>query len=56
MAGQAMELVDRMKNDPKVDFVNDWKIITILSGNNDLCDSCNKPVRAWPHGKLMVVC
>ena len=47
MASQARELIDRMKNDPKVDFVNDWKVVTILSGNNDLCDSCNKPVRGY---------
>ncbi|XP_076442169.1 phospholipase B1, membrane-associated-like [Babylonia areolata] len=39
---QARKLIDRMKTDPKVDFANDWKVVTILSGNNDLCDYCNK--------------
>ncbi|KAK7104476.1 hypothetical protein V1264_019185 [Littorina saxatilis] len=43
LAQQASMLVDRLKNDPEVDFVNDWKVITILIGNNDLCDSCTKP-------------
>ena len=41
---QARELIDRMKNDPNVDFFNDWKVVTILSGNNDLCYNCLLPV------------
>ena len=41
---QARELIDRMKNDPNVDFKKDWKVVTILSGNNDLCDYCNDRV------------
>jgi hypothetical protein len=33
-----------MKTDPYVDFNNDWKLVTILSGNNDLCEFCKQPV------------
>ncbi|XP_076464552.1 phospholipase B1, membrane-associated-like [Babylonia areolata] len=40
---QAKALVSRMKQDDVVDFVNDWKLITILIGNNDLCDYCKDP-------------
>ena len=41
MPGQAELLVDRLRSDPKVDFENDWKLITIFIGGNDLCDYCN---------------
>ncbi|KAK7504178.1 hypothetical protein BaRGS_00004482 [Batillaria attramentaria] len=41
---QAWVLIDRMKKAPEVDFENDWKLVTILSGNNDLCDYCKDPV------------
>ncbi|KAL1117924.1 hypothetical protein AAG570_004237 [Ranatra chinensis] len=34
---QAKQLVLKMKRDPKVDFENDWKMITIFFGANDLC-------------------
>ena len=37
-AGQALKLVDTMKNDPNVDFANDWKVITVFIGGNDACD------------------
>nr|KAG5711996.1 hypothetical protein BaRGS_026437 [Batillaria attramentaria] len=40
---QAWVLIDRMKKAPEVDFENDWKLVTILSGNNDLCDYCKDP-------------
>merc|ERR1712135_128410 len=36
--GQALKLVDRLRNDPKVDFDNDWKVITVFIGGNDACD------------------
>ena len=37
-AGQALKLVDTMRNDPNVDFANDWKVITVFIGGNDACD------------------
>ncbi|XP_071162876.1 phospholipase B1, membrane-associated-like [Mytilus edulis] len=41
MPFQARLLVDRMKSGKEgVDFVNDWKVITMFIGGNDLCDYC----------------
>lgn len=37
---QVQALVKRMKNDSKINFAEDWKVITIFIGGNDLCDSC----------------
>ncbi|XP_067649229.1 phospholipase B1, membrane-associated-like isoform X2 [Haliotis asinina] len=41
MPGQARMLIDKMKADKNVDFLNDWKVITVFVGGNDLCDSCH---------------
>merc|ERR1712113_317054 len=38
---QANRLVSLMKNDPKVDMDNDWKLVTILLGLGELCRDCN---------------
>ncbi|KAJ0063009.1 hypothetical protein NL108_010620, partial [Boleophthalmus pectinirostris] len=38
---QARRLIDAMKSDPAVDFENDWKLITLFIGGNDLCGYCN---------------
>lgn len=43
---QARMLVDRMKQ--TTDFQNDWKVITIFIGGNDLCDACNDWTRYSP--------
>ncbi|XP_038606788.1 phospholipase B1, membrane-associated [Tachyglossus aculeatus] len=45
---QTRRLVDLMKNSPKFNFQEDWKIITIFIGGNDLCDFCSDPVRYSP--------
>ncbi|XP_076605074.1 phospholipase B1, membrane-associated [Chaetodon auriga] len=39
--GQVRVLIDAMKNDPTVDFENDWKLVTLFIGGNDLCQYCN---------------
>lgn len=44
MPGQARLLVQRMKEDTEIDMDNDWKIITVFIGGNDLCDYCGDPV------------
>lgn len=36
--GQALELVDALRQDPTVDFNNDWKVITVFIGGNDICN------------------
>lgn len=38
---QAQKLVSLMKADKTIDFQEDWKVITVFIGGNDLCDSCN---------------
>ncbi|KAI3364167.1 hypothetical protein L3Q82_010983, partial [Scortum barcoo] len=37
---QVQALVARMKNDSKIDFESDWKVITVFIGGNDVCDHC----------------
>uniref|UniRef100_A0A2R8ZUD4 Phospholipase B1, membrane-associated n=1 Tax=Pan paniscus TaxID=9597 RepID=A0A2R8ZUD4_PANPA len=45
---QARRLVDLMKNDTRIHFQEDWKIITLFIGGNDLCDFCNDLVHYSP--------
>ncbi|XP_062896749.1 phospholipase B1, membrane-associated isoform X2 [Mobula hypostoma] len=40
LPGQVRKLVDIMKNNSKIDFQNDWKIINLFIGGNDLCNYC----------------
>ncbi|XP_036928598.1 phospholipase B1, membrane-associated isoform X2 [Acanthopagrus latus] len=44
MVGQVRILVDRMKADPRIDFHNDWKVITMFIGGNDICDFCTDSI------------
>ncbi|XP_034555910.1 phospholipase B1, membrane-associated-like [Notolabrus celidotus] len=37
---QVRALVARMKNDSRIDFESDWKVITLFIGGNDVCDHC----------------
>ncbi|XP_037097370.1 phospholipase B1, membrane-associated isoform X1 [Syngnathus acus] len=39
--GQVRRLIEVMKNDTTVDFANDWKLVTLFIGGNDLCQFCN---------------
>ncbi|XP_038074882.1 phospholipase B1, membrane-associated-like [Patiria miniata] len=43
MPGQAENLVNRMRANPNVDITNDWKLITLFVGGNDLCEHCVHP-------------
>lgn len=36
---QAKILVKKMKTDPRIDFKNHWKMITIFFGANDICSA-----------------
>ncbi|XP_013875458.1 phospholipase B1, membrane-associated isoform X2 [Austrofundulus limnaeus] len=38
---QVQTLVTRMKNDPRINFESDWKLITVFIGGNDVCDHCS---------------
>ncbi|XP_030070536.1 phospholipase B1, membrane-associated isoform X2 [Microcaecilia unicolor] len=37
---QTRNLVDSLKTYPGISFENDWKVVTIFIGGNDLCDYC----------------
>ncbi|XP_028253684.1 phospholipase B1, membrane-associated-like [Parambassis ranga] len=37
---QVRALVARMKNDSRINFESDWKLITVFIGGNDICDHC----------------
>nr|KAF6308297.1 phospholipase B1 [Myotis myotis] len=45
---QARRLVGLMKNNTKINFQEDWKVITVFIGGNDLCDFCNDPAHYSP--------
>ncbi|XP_054849217.1 phospholipase B1, membrane-associated [Eublepharis macularius] len=48
VSSQARRLIDLMKNDPKINFQEDWKLVTLFIGGNDLCDSCKDAERYSP--------
>ena len=35
--GQARQLIRLIKADKGIDFNNDWKLVTLFVGGNDLC-------------------
>ncbi|XP_016303590.1 phospholipase B1, membrane-associated [Sinocyclocheilus anshuiensis] len=41
MVTQAHAVIKRMKEDSLIDFQNDWKIITVFIGGNDICAHCS---------------
>ncbi|XP_065833664.1 phospholipase B1, membrane-associated-like isoform X2 [Oscarella lobularis] len=41
MLGQAERLVALMQADPDVNIEEDWKVVTLWIGGNDLCQFCN---------------
>ncbi|KAG9347335.1 hypothetical protein JZ751_004902 [Albula glossodonta] len=38
--GQVEALINAMKTDKRVDFKNDWKVVTLFIGASDLCEFC----------------
>lgn len=42
MPEQAHAIINAMKDDPNIDFENDWKLVTIFIGGNDLCGWCRR--------------
>ncbi|XP_074144393.1 phospholipase B1, membrane-associated isoform X2 [Sminthopsis crassicaudata] len=42
---QAKRLVRRMKEDKRINFEKDWKLITLFIGGNDLCGYCKHVTR-----------
>uniref|UniRef100_A0ABM5FPN6 Phospholipase B1, membrane-associated n=1 Tax=Pogona vitticeps TaxID=103695 RepID=A0ABM5FPN6_9SAUR len=48
LSSQATRLIELMKSDPNINFQEDWKLVTLFIGGNDLCDHCKDPVRYSP--------
>ncbi|XP_070578251.1 phospholipase B1, membrane-associated-like [Ptychodera flava] len=46
MLTQTEELIARLKNWDEVDYENDWKLVTLLIGGNDLCAYGRDPLGA----------
>jgi len=46
---EAQKLVERMKRDERVDFENDWKLLSFFVGGNDFCSACraNRTAEYW---------
>uniref|UniRef100_A0A8D0GLG9 Phospholipase B1, membrane-associated n=1 Tax=Sphenodon punctatus TaxID=8508 RepID=A0A8D0GLG9_SPHPU len=45
---QVRRLVDLMKTDTRINFQEDWKLITLFIGGNDLCKFCSDPIQYSP--------
>jgi len=41
MLGQAQWLVSQLKAHTNINYANDWKVLTIWIGSNNICDVCN---------------
>lgn len=54
MPGQAKLIVERMKADKNINFDEDWKVITLFVGGNDLCDFCGKDKVTVKWKKILV--
>lgn len=44
MVAQVNAVVNKMKTDSRIDFQNDWKVITLFIGGNDICDFCTDSI------------
>lgn len=49
---QAKTLINKLKASKSVDFQNDWKLITILIGGNDICDYCRDKEHHTPEAYI----
>ena len=46
MPPQAAMFAERLRNDSRIDMENDWKMVSLFVGGNDLCASCRREVRS----------
>uniref|UniRef100_A0A803Y2Y4 Phospholipase B1, membrane-associated n=1 Tax=Meleagris gallopavo TaxID=9103 RepID=A0A803Y2Y4_MELGA len=53
MPAQARELVELMRSSSNINFKEDWKLITIFIGGNDLCQYCLDKVCISEAGMLL---
>jgi phospholipase B1 len=47
MPPQAAMFAERLRNDSRIDMENDWKMVSLFVGGNDLCASCRRE-SYWP--------
>ncbi|CAL9687067.1 unnamed protein product [Knipowitschia caucasica] len=52
MVEQVRVVVNKMKTDPRIDFHNDWKVITMFVGGNDICDFCTDTILFSPRNVI----
>ena len=45
---QVKSLIEMMRNSSVIDFKEDWKIVTMFIGANDLCESCKGSEHNFP--------
>nr|XP_006820486.1 PREDICTED: phospholipase B1, membrane-associated-like [Saccoglossus kowalevskii] len=43
MYDQTVDLINRLKTHESLDYENDWKMVTLFIGGNDLCAYCHDP-------------
>ena len=48
LPGQALDLVQKLQSHPEVDVQNDWKLLNIFIGGNDVCKYCRDPSKNTP--------
>ncbi|XP_060710482.1 phospholipase B1, membrane-associated-like [Hemiscyllium ocellatum] len=48
LMSQVKSLVKLLSNDTRINFREDWKIITLFIGGNDLCECCKDPSKYSP--------
>ncbi|MBN3304857.1 PLB1 Phospholipase, partial [Amia calva] len=53
LPGQVHTLVKLMKQDQRVDFQRDWKLVTVFIGGNDLCDYCTDSIYFSPRNFMI---
>ncbi|XP_070578252.1 phospholipase B1, membrane-associated-like [Ptychodera flava] len=52
MASQTEMLVERLKEDPNINYYHDWKMVTLFIGGNDLCGWCRDRERFAPENYI----
>ena len=52
---QVKELIFLLQTMPEIDFKNDWKLVTLFIGANDLCETCTGRVESFPENYIKFV-
>ncbi|KAM3594481.1 uncharacterized protein V6R79_008609 [Siganus canaliculatus] len=53
MVGQVEILVNKMKTDTRINFNDDWKVITMFVGGNDICGYCTDSIALSPRNVVL---